>query len=62
MRLSQELGDAEALIRALDGLFGIAFNSARFVDAEWASDQLIEIGTRRAEASRRWSSGYNSRA
>jgi tetratricopeptide (TPR) repeat protein len=44
MRLSQELGDAEALIRALDGLFGTAFNSARFLDAEWASDQLIEIG------------------
>ena len=44
MRLSQELDDAEAPIRALDGLFGIAFNSARFVDAEWASDQLIKIG------------------
>jgi class 3 adenylate cyclase/tetratricopeptide (TPR) repeat protein len=44
MRLSQELGDAEALIRALDGLFGIALNSARFLDAEWASDQLIELG------------------
>jgi class 3 adenylate cyclase/tetratricopeptide (TPR) repeat protein len=44
MRLSQELGDSEALISALDGLFGIAFNSARFADAEWASDQLIEIG------------------
>jgi class 3 adenylate cyclase len=44
MRLSQELDDADAPIRALDGLFGIAFNSARFVDAEWASDQLIMIG------------------
>ena len=44
MRLGQELGDAEALIRALDGLFGTAFNSARFLDAEWASDQLIDIG------------------
>jgi class 3 adenylate cyclase/tetratricopeptide (TPR) repeat protein len=44
MRLSQELGDSEALTRALDGLFGTAFNSARFLDAEWASDQLIELG------------------
>ncbi|MDW9927074.1 AAA family ATPase [Sinorhizobium meliloti] len=44
MRLSEELGDSEALISALDGLFGTAFNSARFTDAEWASDQLIEIG------------------
>ncbi len=44
MRLSQELGDSQALISALDGLFGTAFNSARFADAEWASDQLIEIG------------------
>ena len=44
MRLSETLGDAEAAIRALDGLFGTAFNSARFNDAEWASNQLLAIG------------------
>ncbi len=47
MRLSETLGDIEAPIRALDGLFGIAFNSARFADAEWAADQLLDIGTAR---------------
>ncbi|MBY3270156.1 adenylate/guanylate cyclase domain-containing protein [Rhizobium laguerreae] len=46
MRLSETLGDPEAAINALDGLFGIAFNSGRFQDAEWASDQLKEIGVR----------------
>ena len=44
MRLGEALGDADAAIRALDGLFGTAFNSARFDDAEWASKQLLEIG------------------
>ncbi|KQS89023.1 adenylate cyclase [Rhizobium sp. Leaf391] len=44
MQLSEALGDAAAAIRALDGLFGTAFNSARFDDAEWASYQLLEIG------------------
>ncbi|MDM9625612.1 adenylate/guanylate cyclase domain-containing protein [Rhizobium sp. S152] len=47
MRLSETLGDVEAPIRALDGLFGIAFNSARFADAEWAADELLDIGTAR---------------
>jgi len=47
MRLSEALGDAEAAIRALDGLFGTAFNSARFNDAEWASNQLVDIGRNR---------------
>lgn len=44
MRLSEATGDPEAAIRALDGLFGTSFNSARFSDAEWASNQLKEIG------------------
>ncbi|WP_086998572.1 ATP-binding protein [Rhizobium sullae] len=48
MRLSEALGDAEAAIRALDGLFGIAFNSARFTDAEWASNQLLDMGQKQA--------------
>lgn len=47
MRLSETLGDAEAAVRALDGLFGTAFNSARFNDAEWASNQLLSIGRER---------------
>jgi predicted ATPase/class 3 adenylate cyclase len=47
MRLSEQLGDADAAIRALDGLFGTAFNSARFGDAEWASNQLLAIGANR---------------
>ncbi|THK35927.1 tetratricopeptide repeat protein [Ensifer sp. MPMI2T] len=47
MRLSEALGDAEAAIRALDGLFGTAFNSASFSDAEWASNQLLDIGRKR---------------
>ncbi len=46
MRLSEATGDSEAAIRALDGLFGTSFNSARFSDAEWASNQLKEIGRR----------------
>ncbi|RAX37947.1 adenylate/guanylate cyclase domain-containing protein [Rhizobium tropici] len=44
MRLSEAIGDPEAAIRALDGLFGTSFNSARFSNAEWASNQLKEIG------------------
>jgi predicted ATPase/class 3 adenylate cyclase len=47
MRLSEALDDADAAIRALDGLFGTAFNSARFNDAEWASNQLLAIGQKR---------------
>lgn len=46
MRLSEITGDSEAAILALDGLFGTAFNSARFPDAEWASNQLKQIGLR----------------
>ncbi|WP_033055302.1 ATP-binding protein [Sinorhizobium meliloti] len=44
MRLGEATGDPEAAIRALDGLFGTAFNSACLKAAEWASDQLLEIG------------------
>ncbi|MBB3454517.1 putative ATPase/class 3 adenylate cyclase [Rhizobium sp. BK313] len=47
LRLSEKLGDTQAPIRALDGIFGTAFNSARFADALWASDQLIDIGRNR---------------
>ncbi|HTF70606.1 MAG TPA: adenylate/guanylate cyclase domain-containing protein [Edaphobacter sp.] len=47
MRLSEELGDTESPVRALDGLFGTAFNSAHFADAEWASDRLLDIGRKR---------------
>jgi predicted ATPase/class 3 adenylate cyclase len=46
MRLSEELEDTVSPVRALDGLFGTAFNSAHFADAEWASDQLLDIGTK----------------
>jgi len=46
MRLSEAIGDPQAAIRALDGLFGTSFNSARFSDAEWASNQLKAIGRR----------------
>ena len=46
MRLSEELGDTESPVRALDGLFGTAFNSAHFADAEWASDRLRDIGVK----------------
>ncbi|MEK1886318.1 MAG: adenylate/guanylate cyclase domain-containing protein [Phyllobacterium sp.] len=44
MRLSEELGNTESPVLALDGLFGTAFNSARFADVEWASNQLRDIG------------------
>jgi predicted ATPase len=44
MRLSETTRNIEAAIRALDGLFGTAFNSARFSDAEWSSQQLKELG------------------
>jgi class 3 adenylate cyclase/tetratricopeptide (TPR) repeat protein len=44
MQLSEKLEDSEAPIRALDGLFGTALNSAHFADALWASDQLLDIG------------------
>ena len=47
IRLSEELGDLEAPIRALDGLFGTHFNSGQFADAIGASDRLIDIGERR---------------
>ncbi|MBB3318838.1 MULTISPECIES: adenylate/guanylate cyclase domain-containing protein [unclassified Rhizobium] len=46
MTLSETVGDTAAAINALDGLFGTAFNSARFSDAEWASKQLRGIGSR----------------
>jgi tetratricopeptide (TPR) repeat protein len=44
MKLSEELGEPEAPIRALDGLFGTHFNSAQFNQAEGAADRLIDIG------------------
>jgi predicted ATPase/class 3 adenylate cyclase len=47
LRLSENLDDSDAPIRALDGIFGTAFNSARFSDAQWASDQLLDIGRNR---------------
>jgi class 3 adenylate cyclase/tetratricopeptide (TPR) repeat protein len=42
--LSEELGDPEAPIRALDGLFGTHFNSGEFSKAMGASEQLIHVG------------------
>ena len=47
IRLSEQLGDVEAPIRALDGLFGTALNSGRFADATWAGDELLVIGNTR---------------
>ena len=44
IRLSEELGDPEAPVRALDGLFGTHFNSGQFSDAIGVSDRLIELG------------------
>jgi class 3 adenylate cyclase/tetratricopeptide (TPR) repeat protein len=45
--LSEELGDPEASVRALDGLFGTHFNSCQYSDAILVSDRLIEIGEKR---------------
>lgn len=42
--LSEKLGDTEATIRALDGLFGTHFNSGQFSKAMVASEQLIQLG------------------
>src|SRR3546814_17968237 len=47
MELREKLGDPEAPVRALDGLFGTQFNSGQFADAIAASDRLIEIGESR---------------
>ncbi len=47
IRLSEELGDPEAPIRALDGLFGTHFNSCHYADAVGVSDRLIDIGESR---------------
>lgn len=47
IELSEELGDPEASVRALDGLFGTHFNSCRYSDAILASDRMIEIGESR---------------
>ena len=44
IQLSEELGDPEASVRALDGLFGTHFNSCQYSDAILAGDRLIEIG------------------
>jgi tetratricopeptide (TPR) repeat protein len=42
--LSAKLGELEATIRALDGLFGTHFNSGQFGKALAASDELIRVG------------------
>ena len=42
--LSGKLGELEATIRALDGLFGTHFNSGQFGKALAASDELIRVG------------------
>jgi len=42
--ISEQLGDPEAPIRALDGLFGTHFNSGQFSKAIGASEQLIHVG------------------
>lgn len=42
--LSEKLGEPEATIRALDGLFGTHFNSGQFAKAIAASNELIRIG------------------
>lgn len=47
IRLSEKLGDVDAPIHALDGLFGTALNSGRFADAEWAGNELLLIGKSR---------------
>lgn len=47
IRLSEELEDSEASIRALDGLFGTHFNSGEFSESIEASERLIEIGENR---------------
>jgi tetratricopeptide (TPR) repeat protein len=47
IQLSEELGDPEASIRALDGLFGTHFNSGQFSESIGASDRLIDIGESR---------------
>lgn len=47
IRLSEELEDPEASIRALDGLFGTHFNSGEFSEAIDASERLIDIGANR---------------
>ena len=44
IRLSQELNDPEASIRAHDGLFGTHLNSCRYLEAATEGDKLIEIG------------------
>lgn len=44
MTLSEELGEPDAPIRVLDGLFGTHFNSAQFDQSEGAADRLIDIG------------------
>ena len=47
LQLSEELDDPVASIRALDGLFGIHFNSGQFHEALGAGEQLITIGKAR---------------
>ena len=60
IRLSEELGDPQAPVRALDGLFGTHFNSGRFSDAIGVSDRLIEFGEGRNDVSPSFS-GFSSR-
>jgi tetratricopeptide (TPR) repeat protein len=47
IKLSEELGDPQAPVRALDGLFGTHFNSGQFSNAIGVSDRLIELGESR---------------
>lgn len=47
LRLSEELGDPEPQVRALDGLFGTHFNSGQHPDSIDVSDRLINIGESR---------------
>jgi tetratricopeptide (TPR) repeat protein len=44
IEISEELGEPDAPIRALDGLFGTHFNSGQFSEAIGASDRLIALG------------------
>src|SRR3546814_11462592 len=47
MELSEKMGDPEAPVRALVGLFGTHLTLGQFADAIAVSDRLIEIGESR---------------
>ncbi len=44
LELSEQLHDIQAPVRALDGLFGMHFNSCHFDETIRISDRLIELG------------------